>query len=252
MKYHFSEEVTTAIADILEPFTRSEEWKGLQVPGYEMPCGALLLVGKPGVGKTTIALELLKQVSGMAKGGITCLDMGKVGSEKLGQTEKSIRAAFDEAIAKCKSHSAVRRKSKVPVLFLDEIDALAWDRSKVTNSQMFMLSIVDILLIEIDTFMEKGGLVCMTTNHEDLLDPSLVRRVTDRICLTPPIGEDAMKVWHNLMPPSPFGYGFDLSNINDIIANLQWTPNQIAKWIFAEARKAFREHRTMSIKQLIK
>ena len=195
-------------------------------------------------GKSTLAMEMLKKVSGMNKGAITTLAMGNVGSEKLGQTEKSIMAAFKEAIAKCKSASAVRSKSRVPVLIMDEVDAIGWERDKVTDSQMFMLSIINILLIEIDLFMEKGGLIAFTTNFPDKLDAALRSRITDEIHLSPPIGEESRKVWESLMPPKPFGI-----EVTDDLCNLQLVPRDIEHWIFTESRRAFRAHENMSLRK---
>lgn len=234
INYHFPKEVTQRVKEIIEPFKRIEEWKALEVPGVEIPTATILLVGKPGTGKTTLAKQVLKQVSGLQLSKIPMLSMGDVAHEKLGQTERAIKSAFSSA-------SGLATKNQcVPVLFIDECDAIGWSRDHVVNSSMFMLSIVNTLLMEIDRFMEKGGVICFATNHANLLDPALIRRMTDTITLSPPIGEDAKKVWESLMPAKPFGFAIT----PEVYAN-QWTPNEIQKYILAEARAAFLAKRNM-------
>ena len=110
----------------------------------------------------------------------------------------------------------------------------------VDKHSMFMLSIVDTLLLEIDNFEDKGGCVGFATNYPDLLDPALLRRMNDIIEVHSPLGEDAMKVWRTLMPPQPFGFP-----ITDQQANLGWTPNEIEHFIVSEARAAFLDKRNM-------
>lgn len=237
MKYHWPKQIQNHIDQICDPFERKEEWIALQIPLMEIPSACVLLTGPAGTGKTTLARLTLKRLSGLNFAEIPTVMMGDVAAEKLGQTEQGIKSAFKEAFVKCKR---TKKPAKMPVVFLDEVDAIGWSRAQVTSNSMFYLSIVNTLLTEIDRFMEQGGAIMMATNLPHLLDASLVRRITDTIELDAPKGQDAMKIWQSLMPPEPFGF-----HIPPSCSGLGWTPNQISKWIFAECRKAFLEKRNM-------
>lgn len=239
MKHHFSAHIQRKMDEITEPFRRKEEWTALRIPQMENPCAAFLLQGTYGVGKTTLAKTILKKISGLPFNQISVLSMGDVASEKLGSTEQATNAVFKDAFVKCKF-----KKSKVPVVLLDECDALCWTRDNVSSSSMFMLSIVNNVLINVDNFLEKGGAIAFTTNHGAIIDPALLRRMTDTITLSPPAGEDAKKIWQSLMPPAPFG-----CDIPDEVLHLGWTPNEIQKRIFQEVREAFLEKRNMRINE---
>ena len=239
MKYYFSQYLQRKAAEIAEPFLRKDEWLALKIPQMEMPCAAFLLTGKVGTGKTTLAKTILKKISGLPFNQIPRLSMGEVASEKLGNTEQATNAVFKAAFALYKF-----KKAKNPVVILDEVDAIAWTRGKVSDSSMFMLSVVNNLLINVDDFLERGGAIAFTTNHEELLDPALLRRMTDKIVVKTPEGDDALKIWQSLMPPTPFG-----ATIPQEAAHCGWTPNEIAKRIFQEVREAFLEKRNMRIKE---
>lgn len=238
IKYHWPEAIRQQTAEILAPFSRVEEWEALQIPGMETPFASVLLTGAPGTGKTTLAKQILKSIAGIRASEVPMLAMGDVASEKLGQTERSIMAAFRGALHKQKVGNA-----KIPVLFIDECDAISWNRANVTSSSMFFLSIVNTLLIQIDKFLEAGGALVFATNFPELLDPALVRRMTDKIELIPPSGEDAIKVWKSLMPPQPFGLEVNAKFVSQFHG---WNVNQIQKWITTEVRKAFLAERTMN------
>ena len=237
IEYHFPEEIQRRVAEIVEPFKRRDDWIRLQIPTMDVPRGAFLLTGRPGVGKTTLARQILRSISRLPANQIPVVRMGDCASEKLGQAESAIKAGFNLAFVKCKRDDKLTR---TPVLFMDECDAIGWKRGMVDKHSMFMLSIVDTLLLEIDNFEDKGGCVGFATNYPDLLDPALLRRMNDIIEVHSPLGEDAMKVWRTLMPPQPFGFP-----ITDQQANLGWTPNEIEHFIVSEARAAFLDKRNM-------
>lgn len=121
---------------------------------------SLLLYGAPGVGKSYLALYLAQEL------GLNVLK--KKASDMLsrfvGDTEKQIAAAFQEAI------------DTNSLLILDEADSLLTDRSKA--KQDFQVSSVNTML----TCMENHPLpfVC-TTNLKDWLDKASMRRFIFKI-----------------------------------------------------------------------
>lgn len=121
---------------------------------------SLLLYGAPGVGKSYLALYLAQEL------GLNVLK--KKASDMLsrfvGDTEKQIAAAFQEAI------------DTNSLLILDEADSLLTDRSKA--KQDFQVSSVNTML----TCMESHPLpfVC-TTNLKDWLDKASMRRFIFKI-----------------------------------------------------------------------
>lgn len=242
-KFHYiNAKLKAEIADVLEPFKRRKEWEALCIPGHETPSAMILLEGKPGTGKTTLARHVLKEVSGLAMAEINMLYLGDVASKSFGDTEKAMGAAFNDAKRKA---TRPRKPGKCPVIFLDEVESIAMKRDLIVSTNTPMLSIVDKLLIEIDSFMEAGGVIVAATNHGELLDGAFVRRLTNRITLEPPTGEDAIKIWENLLPPEPFGCFPPLD-----AGARGWTPNEIEKAIMKEVRRAFRAKENMKQENL--
>lgn len=123
------------------------------------PTKGVLLIGPPGTGKTltarAIASEL--QVNHIAISGPEV--MGKY----YGEAEKTLRSLFEKAA-----------KAKPCILFIDEIDTLAPDRSKVEGE--VEKRVVAQLLTLMDGFAKTDGvLVLAATNRPDHLDPALRR-----------------------------------------------------------------------------
>lgn len=126
--------------------------------GLEPPRG-ILLVGPPGTGKTltarSIAAELGTNYIAIAGPEV----MGK----HYGEAEERLRSVFEKAA-----------KSAPCILFIDEIDALAPDRSKVEGE--VEKRVVAQLLTLMDGFSQaKGVLVLAATNRPDHIDPALRR-----------------------------------------------------------------------------
>ena len=123
------------------------------------PARGILLVGPPGTGKTltarTIAADL--QVNYIAIAGPEI--MGKY----YGEAETKLRSVFEKAAA-----------ATPCIIFIDEIDSLAPDRSKVEGE--VEKRIVAQLLTLMDGFAHTDGvMVLAATNRPDHLDPALRR-----------------------------------------------------------------------------
>jgi len=132
----------------------------------------ILLYGPPGTGKTLIAKAVATecQMTFLSVKGPELLDM------YIGESEKNVRAVFAQA-----------RAAAPAVLFFDELDSLAPQRGRGSDSGGVMDRVVAQILAEIDGITTGCGdsgdesigsnlvIVMGATNRPDLLDPSLLR-----------------------------------------------------------------------------
>lgn len=123
------------------------------------PTRGVLLVGPPGTGKTLTARSLAEDL------GVNYIAI--VGPEVMGkyygEAEGRLRDIFEKA-----------KKAAPCLVFIDEIDSLAPDRSKVEGEVEKRL--VAQLLSLMDGFAQaKGVIVLAATNRPDHLDPALRR-----------------------------------------------------------------------------
>jgi SpoVK/Ycf46/Vps4 family AAA+-type ATPase len=122
--------------------------------------GRLGFFGPPGTGKSMLAVELARRLDRplLTKTGSDLLGM------YVGETEKAIARAFQEAA------------DEDAILFLDEIDTLAGDRSLATRS--WERSQTNELLVRLERF---DGIAIVASNALDALDPALARRIDHKI-----------------------------------------------------------------------
>ena len=126
--------------------------------GLEPPRG-VLLVGPPGTGKTLTARALAEDL------GVNYIAI--VGPEIMGKY-------YGEAEARLRSLFEKASRSAPCIIFIDEIDSLAPDRSKVEGE--VEKRVVAQLLSLMDGFAKtKGVIVLAATNRSDHLDPALRR-----------------------------------------------------------------------------
>ena len=123
----------------------------------------ILLFGPPGTGKTLLAKAVATEcgMNFISVKGPELLDM------YIGESERKVRQVFETA-----------RAAKPCVLFFDELDSLAPQRGRGSDSGGVMDRVVSQLLTEIDGMAQKGSgdvFVIGATNRPDLLDSSLLR-----------------------------------------------------------------------------
>ncbi|MGK7903425.1 MAG: AAA family ATPase [Hormoscilla sp.] len=126
--------------------------------GLEPPRG-VLLVGAPGTGKTLTARSLAAQL------GVNYIAIAgpEVMGKYYGEAEGRLREIFQKAA-----------NSAPCLIFIDEIDALAPDRSKVEGE--VEKRVVAQLLALMDGFAHaEGAIVLAATNRPEHLDPALRR-----------------------------------------------------------------------------
>ena len=131
--------------------------------GKTMP-KAILLYGPPGCGKTYITQALSQEVQTP----LYMLNISKAGSHYINLTSKNIKDAFDQVT------QMSQRLNKPVMLFMDEIDTMAFDRSGRGENED--LKQVGTLLQEIDKIKNSNVIVIGATNKVNLLDPAIRRR----------------------------------------------------------------------------
>jgi SpoVK/Ycf46/Vps4 family AAA+-type ATPase len=125
--------------------------------GENMPVRNMnvLLYGPPGSGKT----EFAKHIARTTKRRLVVKKTSDLLSMWVGESEKNIRKAFDEA------------EKERAILFLDEADSLFWNRDGASHS--WEVTQVNELLTNMESF--KGMLIC-STNFKKVVDSAAIRR----------------------------------------------------------------------------
>jgi len=126
--------------------------------GIEPPKG-VLLHGPPGTGKTLLA----KAVATESEANFILLNGPEIMSKYYGESEKKIRAIFDEA-----------EKNSPSIIFIDEIDAIASKREDLGGE--VERRVVSQLLTMMDGLKSRGKVIVIgATNRVNSLDPALRR-----------------------------------------------------------------------------
>jgi hypothetical protein len=138
---------------------------------------SFLMYGPPGTGKSRLARYIAKELGLDLY--IARLD-GLI-SSFLGSTSKNIRALFDFA-------------AKTPcVLFLDEFDAIAKLRGD-TQELGELKRVVNSFIQNLDT-LGSHSIVIAATNHQELLDSAVWRRLSYRLALDFPTTDLRERMW---------------------------------------------------------
>jgi SpoVK/Ycf46/Vps4 family AAA+-type ATPase len=116
------------------------------------------------------------------------VELNKIVSKWIGETEKNLAALFDAAEA---SHA---------VLLFDEADSLFGKRTAVTSSNDRNANQeTNFLLQRLESF---SGICILTTNHEPAIDEAFRRRLSVHVRFPVPEEEERERLWHALLPSS--------------------------------------------------
>lgn len=160
--------------------TLMEDWQmGKKLkPGYKS-----LFYGPPGTGKTLTATLLGKKVNV----DVYRIDLSKVVSKFIGETEKNLAKVFDRA------------ENKEWILFFDEADALFGKRTSVSDAHdRYANQEVAYLLQRIEDY---NGLVILATNLKSNLDDAFTRRFQSIIQFLVPDARERTMLWQKSFSP---------------------------------------------------
>jgi len=147
-------------------------------PGYRA-----LFYGSPGTGKTLTATLLGKQTGK----DVFRVDLSRVVSKYIGETEKNLSRLFDKA------------ENKDWILFFDEADALFGKRTDIRDAHdKYANQEVAYLLQRIEAY---NGLVILASNQRANIDDAFVRRLQAIIAFPMPSPEERYEIWRKTFPP---------------------------------------------------
>jgi ATPase family associated with various cellular activities (AAA) len=143
-----------------------------------------LFSGPPGTGKSMCAGLIAKDLGTE----IYQVDLGKIVSKWIGETEKNLAALFDAAEA---GHA---------VLLFDEADSLFGKRTAVKSSNdRYANQETNFLLQRIETF---AGICILTTNHDPAIDEAFRRRIAVHVRFPLPDEDERERLWRAMLPAS--------------------------------------------------
>lgn len=177
--------------DRLAALLDDEHFKGIQARLEEMGMRKgfnVILYGGPGTGKTETTLQLAKKTGR----DVFYIDMSKLRSKWVGDSEKNVKAVFNIYRSLCKS------KPVKPVLFFNEADAIFSKRLENVerSADQTLNTIQNIILQEMETL---DGIMICTTNLHGNLDSAFERRFLYKIELDKPGEEARFKIWKSMM-----------------------------------------------------
>jgi SpoVK/Ycf46/Vps4 family AAA+-type ATPase len=147
-------------------------------PGYRA-----LFYGPPGTGKTLTATLLGKHTGK----DVFRIDLSRVVSKYIGETEKNLSRLFDKA------------ENKNWILFFDEADALFGKRTDIRDAHdKYANQEVAYLLQRIEGY---NGVVILATNQRANMDDAFVRRFQTIIHFPLPLAEERYALWRSAFPP---------------------------------------------------
>lgn len=149
---------------------------------------SVLLYGHPGTGKTETVLQLGKNSNRF----IMMADASKIRSKWVGETEKNMKALFDEY------RNAMKEFDETPILLFNEADAILGKRHTVSDrGDQMENAMQNILLQELENF---EGIFIATTNLVDNLDKAFDRRFLYKIRFEKPGTQTLVQIWKSKFP----------------------------------------------------
>ena len=179
------DEQTLAVVELLARIRQRhrvyEQWGFADKIGRGLGIAALFS-GPPGTGKTMCAGLIAKDLGTE----LYQVDVGKLVSKWIGETEKNLGALFDAAEA---GHA---------ILLFDEADALFGKRTDVRSSNdRHANEQTNYLLQRLETFT---GIAILTTNHETAIDEAFRRRLAVHVRFPVPDIDERERLWRAMLP----------------------------------------------------
>ena len=173
--------------------------------GARIPKG-VLLVGKPGTGKTLLAKAIAGE-AGVPFFSITGSDFVEM---FVGVGAARVRDLFETA-----------KKQKPCIVFIDEIDAVGRHRGTgIGNTNDEREQTLNQLLVQMDGFESSEGIIVIAaTNRPDVLDPALLRagRFDRQIVVNPPDVRGREKIFKLYAKDKPFSKDINFAEVAKLI-----------------------------------
>jgi SpoVK/Ycf46/Vps4 family AAA+-type ATPase len=142
----------------------------------------LLFAGPPGTGKTLSAEVLAHALDA----DLLVVDVSRVVSKWIGETEKNLAAVFDAA------------ENSQAVLLLDEADALFAKRTEVSDAHDRYANLETAYLLQrLERF---EGLAILATNQRQNIDAAFVRRLEFILTFSEPDRQQRVALWKRHIP----------------------------------------------------
>ena len=173
--------------------------------GARIPKG-VLLVGKPGTGKTLLAKAIAGE-AGVPFFSITGSDFVEM---FVGVGAARVRDLFETA-----------KRQQPCIIFIDEIDAVGRHRGTgIGNTNDEREQTLNQLLVQMDGFESSDGIIVIAaTNRPDVLDPALLRagRFDRQIVVNPPDVRGREKIFKLYAKDKPFAENINFAEIAKLI-----------------------------------
>ena len=150
---------------------------------------ACLFYGSPGTGKT----ETVNQLARKTGRNIMLVDVPRIKSKWVGESEKNIKALFD------RYREQVKRAKLTPILLFNEADAIIGKRKNGAENAVDKMenSLQNIILQEMENL---DGIMIATTNLQQNMDKAFERRFLYKIKFDKPTEEARSYIWRSMIP----------------------------------------------------
>lgn len=178
----------TELTSILSENRFNEVQTRLRSAGMR-PGFCCIFYGAPGTGKTETVYQIARQTGR----DIMRVDVDKIKSCWVGESEKNIKTLFDRYRSICKNSKLA------PILLFNEADAVLGVRMEGAARAVDKMenSIQNIILQEMETL---EGIMIATTNLTTNLDKAFERRFLYKIRFDKPTPESRAKIWQTMLP----------------------------------------------------
>ena len=149
-----------------------------------------LFYGLPGTGKTETTLQLAR----LTGRDIMQVDISSIRDKWYGETEKIVRGIFDNYA------QLVKRAKKIPILLINEADALLSVRTGIGNNPSIDKTENAIQNILLEAMENIDGIMIATTNLTCNLDSAFDRRFLYKVEFHQPSIEAKTNIWKTFLP----------------------------------------------------
>ncbi len=176
------------LTSLLSPEKYDEIHQRMKQTGFRTGF-ACLFYGGPGTGKTETVYQLARQTGR----DIMVVEVPRIKSKWVGDSEKNIKALFD------RYRELVKRAKLAPILLFNEADAIIGKRKSEAENAVDKMenSIQNIILQEMENL---DGIMIATTNLQQNLDSAFERRFLYKIKFEKPSVEARCNIWQSMIP----------------------------------------------------